>query len=129
MVRCSESSRAKVGSRTAIEGRSFRFSWEKACEAVDAGTPPVLGPLDMYYLPFYEVLYHTRHIPIHYVLLVGYDEDRAYVHDTDLPAVQEIPLQELEPAWDVNVPGLGKRNRLVILDVPSDLPPTGELIR
>jgi hypothetical protein len=114
---------------TEIEDRSFRFSWQKARQALDAGSPPVLGPLDMYHLAFYEGLYHERHIPIHYLLLVGYDEEKAYVHDTDLADVQEIPLGELELAWDVNVPGLGKRNRLAVMDIPSELPPDADLIR
>lgn len=112
-----------------VENRSFKFSWKKAQEAVDAQTPPVLGPLDMYYLPFYEEIYQKRHIPIHYVLLVGYDDEKAYVHDTDKSEVQEISLDELQLAWEVNVPGLGKRNRLVVLDIPKDLPPTDKLIR
>jgi hypothetical protein len=114
---------------TEIENRTFRFSWGKARAAVDAGTPPVLGPLDMFHLHFYEGLYQRRHIPIHYELLVDYDEERAYVLDTDQTAIQEIPLGELELAWDVNVPGLGKRNRLVILDIPGELPPTEALVR
>jgi hypothetical protein len=111
------------------ENRAFKSSWLKAREAVDAGTPPVLGPLDMFHLPFYPDIYHKRHIPIHYLLLVGYDDERAYVHDTGQEEVQALPLDELRQAWDVNVPGLGKRNRLVVLDVPQDLPPTGALIR
>jgi hypothetical protein len=110
------------------EDRSFKFSWEKAREAVDAGTPPVLGPLDMFHLHFYESIYRSRHIPIHYVLLVGYGDDAAYVYDTDKDEVQTIPLDELTQAWDVNVPGLGRRNRLAIFDVPRDLPPTDALI-
>ena len=114
---------------TEIENRAFTFSWGKAREAVDAGTPPVLGPLDMFHLHFYEDIYHKRHIPIHYVLLVGYDDEKAYVHDTGKQEVQGISLNELRLAWDVNVPGLGKRNRLAILDVPQDLPPTDVLIR
>jgi hypothetical protein len=96
---------------------------------VDAGTPPVIGPLDMFHLHFYEGLYHQRHIPIHYLLLVGYDDERAYVHDTDKDEVQTVPLDELKLAWDVNVPGLGKRNRLVIFDVPSSIPSDDALIR
>ena len=67
---------------TAVDNRSFKFSWQKAREAVDAGTPPIIGPMDMFYLHFYEGIYQRRHIPIHYVLLVGHDEDKAYVHDT-----------------------------------------------
>jgi hypothetical protein len=112
-----------------LENRSFKFSWKRACDALDAGTPPVLGPLDMFYLPFYEGMYHKRHVPIHYELLVGYDDEKAYVHDTDKSEVQDIPLDELQSAWDVNVPGLGKRNRLVVFDVPKSLPPTDALIR
>jgi hypothetical protein len=114
---------------TEIENRSFQFSWKRAQAAVEAGTPPVLGPLDMFYLPFYEGMYHKRHIPIHYVLLLGYGDEKAYVHDTDKDGVQEIPLGELQLAWDVNVPGLGKRNRLAVFDIPEDLAPTDAIVR
>jgi hypothetical protein len=113
---------------TEIENRTFKFSWSKAREAVDAGTPPVLGPMDMFHLHFYERIYHQRHIPIHYLLLVGYDDEQAYVHDTDQEDVQAISLDELRLAWDVNVPGLGKRNRLAIMEIPQELPPTDVLI-
>lgn len=112
-----------------LEGRSFKFAWGKACEAVDAGLPPVLGPLDMFYLHYYEGLYHERHIPIHYVLLVGYEGGNALVHDTDKEEVQTIPLGELQEAWDVSLPGFGKRNRLVTFDIPQSLTPTEVLIR
>jgi hypothetical protein len=112
-----------------VENRSFRFSWKKAQEALDAGRPPVLGPLDMFYLHYYKGIYRQRHIPIHYLLLVGYDDQQAYVHDTDKDAVQAVPLEELRLAWEVNVPGLGKRNRLVVLDLPTALRPTEVLIR
>ncbi len=112
-----------------IENRAFKFSWGKAREAVDAGTPPVLGPLDMFHLHFYEEIYHKRHIPIHYVLLVGCEEEKAYVHDTDKEGIQEISLDELQLAWDVNVPGLGKPNRLAVFDIPQRLPPTDVLVR
>jgi hypothetical protein len=112
----------------AIENRSFKFSWKKAREAVDTGTPPVLGPLDMFHLHFYEDMYRTRYIPIHYVLLLGYEDEAAYVYDTDEDDAQKIPLDELAQAWDVNVPGLGKRNRLAIFDIPRDLPRTDALI-
>ena len=114
---------------TTVENRSFKFSWNKVCQAVDAETPPVLGPLDMFHLHFYEGIYHERHIPIHYVLLVGYDDESAHVHDTDGDDVQTIPLGDLQLAWDVNVPGLGKRNRLAILDIPRSLPPDDVLIK
>ena len=114
---------------TAVENRTFKFSWSKACQAVDAGMPPVLGPLDMFYLHYYEDIYQIRHIPIHYVLLVGYEDEKAYVHDTDVDDVQTIPLHELQSAWDVNVPAMGKRNRLATFNIPQDLAPTEDLIR
>jgi hypothetical protein len=114
---------------TEIENRSFKFSWARAQAAVDAGNPPVIGPLDMFYLPFYQDLYHRRHIPIHYLLLVGHDQDKAYVFDTGISEVQALALDELVPAWDVNVPGLGKRNRLVVLEFTQELAPTPDLVR
>jgi len=57
-------------------------------------------------------------------LLVGYDDGVAHGQDTGCEEVQRIPLEELQMAWDVSVPGLGRRNRLVILDIPDELPPT-----
>ena len=114
---------------TEIENRSFKYSWEKAKEAVDTGVAPVIGPLDMFHLHFYQGLYHQRHIPIHYLLLVGYDSENAFVHDTGLLEVQAIPLKELEQAWDVNVPGLGKRNRLAILNIPLEIASVQTIIR
>jgi hypothetical protein len=114
---------------TVIENRTFGFTWDKACKAIKAGTPPVLGPLDMFFLPYYEHIYRKRHIPIHYVLLVGNDNQNAYVHDTDKESVQTIPLDELELSWNVNVPAMGKKNRLVIFDIPKELAPNKVLIR
>jgi hypothetical protein len=116
-------------SYTELENRTFKHSWKKAKEAVDAGNPPILGPLDMFYLHFYDEIYHQRHIPIHYLLLVGYDDENAYVHDTDLDDVQTIPLDELEQAWNVNIPGLGKRNRLVTMSIPQEIASNNALIR
>lgn len=112
-----------------VENRAFPFAWARAQEALAREKPPILGPLDMFHLPYYAGIYHQRHIPIHFALLVGYDGATAYVQDTGFEAVQPIPLAELRLAWNVSVPGLGKRNRLAILDLPAALPPTAELIR
>lgn len=113
---------------TIIENRAYTSTWGRARQAVDAGSPPVLGPLDMFHLPFCEGIYHIRHVPIHYLLLVGYDDENAYVHDTGKEDLQIISLDELELAWDVYVPGLGKRHRLAVMNVPQDLPPNPVLI-
>ena len=114
---------------TVIENRTFKFAWNKVREAVNAGTLPVLGPLDMFHLPYYGNIYHKQHIPIHYVLLVGYNDQNAYIHDTDKGSVQAIPLDELELSWNVNVPALGKKNRLMTFDIPKTLAPNDVLIR
>ncbi len=115
-------------SYTELENRTFKYAWKTAQDSVDSGTPPILGPLDMFHLHFYPGIYQQRHIPIHYLLLVGYDLENAYVHDTGLDNIQTIPLNELEQAWNVSVPGLGKRNRLVTLSIPQDIPSTKSII-
>lgn len=66
--------------------------------------------------------------PIHYVLLVRFDDQNAYVHDTDKPSVQTIPLEELRLSWNVNVPAMGKKNRLVTFSIPCGLAPDDVLI-
>lgn len=111
------------------ENRTFQFSWAKACAALASSVPPILGPLDMFHLPFYPQIYHKRHIPIHFLLLVGCDEGHAFLLDTGQPEVQTLALAQLQLAWDVNVPAMGKRNRLIIFQPPTQLPPLANLIR
>ncbi len=111
-----------------VENRSFKFSWGKAQAALEAGIPPVIGPLDMFYLPFYPEIYQKRHTPIHFLLLVGADEEQAFVLDTLQEEVQAIPLDDLKACWDVNVPGIGKKNRLAVMDIPEKIAPVDDLI-
>lgn len=114
---------------TCLEDKAFRTAWQAARESLKNGTPVILGLLDMYHLPYYPKFYHRVHIPQHYVLLVGYDEqkDAALVQDTGLPGVQSIPLSDLRPAWDVRNPGQGKPNTLFTLKF-NDQPATLESI-
>jgi len=99
---------------TCLEGRAFSVAWKAAQNALANGTPVLLGILDMYHLPYYPKFYHRMHIPIHYVLLVGYDPQKevALVQDTGLPGVQRLSLSDLQAALDVYVPGQGKSNTL-----------------
>jgi hypothetical protein len=103
---------------SAVEGRSFSFAFERARQHVDQGSPVILGAVDMYHLAYYGQFYHQHHIPIHYVLMVGYDDERevVLVHDCDRPDVQEIPYADLQLAWDVDVPGLSKKNTLFVFE-------------
>lgn len=94
------------------EYQSFEQALKKTKAEIDAGHPPVLGALDMYYLPYYSKLYHGEHIPFHYVLAVGYDDDRKCMNllDCGREEVQTLPYDELRYAWDCRYPGLSKPN-------------------
>jgi hypothetical protein len=93
-------------------GRSFPFTLKRVRESIDGGRPALLGALDMFHLPYYDRFYHSIHVPIHHVLMVGYDDERAaaFVLDCDRPDVQTVPYSDLQAAWNVRNPGLGKQN-------------------
>ena len=108
-----------------MEDRSFRSAWQSALASLEAGVPVTLGLLDMYHLPYYTKFYHKIHIPQHFVLLVGYDEehDAALMQDNGLKGIQSVPLSDLQPAWNIRVPGQGKPNTLFTLkfqNAPAD---------
>jgi hypothetical protein len=86
--------------------------------------PVMVGALDMYYLHYYADLYKKEHVPIHYLLVVGYDDERqvVYVHDCSIGGMQEIPYTEFERALDVDVPGMSKRNTYRIFRLPQRTP-------
>jgi len=109
---------------TAIEGRSYGTSFTKLKSFIDQGQPVVAGAMDMYYLRYYPGLYKKQHVPIHYVLVVGYDDERrvVFVHDCSLTGVQEVPYEELRQAMDVNVPGMSKKNTIRAFTFPRRLP-------
>ncbi len=95
-----------------VSNRSFPFSLKRIKALVDDGSPVVLGVLDMFHLPYYEKFYHKIHVPIHYVLMVGYDDvaEIVWVQDCGRQQVEAISYIDLEQAWNVNIPGLGKKN-------------------
>lgn len=96
------------------EYKTFEQAIKKAKAEIDAGHPPVLGALDMYYLPYLTKLYHGEHIPFHYVLMVGYDDDAQciYLVDCGREEVQMLPYDELRHAWECSYPGLSKPNTI-----------------
>jgi hypothetical protein len=106
------------------EGKSFRNEFSKMKAHLENDEPVMVGALDMYYLHYYPELYRKEHVPIHYVLMVGYDDDRqvVYVHDSSLDMVQEIPYMEFEKALDVNVPGMSKKNTFRVFRLPQKMP-------
>ncbi len=92
--------------------RAFPYTLKRVKACMDQNVPAILGALDMYYLPYYDKFYHKIHVPIRHVLMVGYDDEQetVLVHDCDRAEVQSIPYADLEAAWNINIPGLGKKN-------------------
>lgn len=109
---------------TVIEGKTFKNAFPRLKEAIDDGQPVMAGALDMYYLHYYPELCRKQHVPIHYVLVVGYDDDKqvVFVQDCSRKAVQEIPYNEFEESLDVNVPGMSKKNTMRTFTLPQKLP-------
>lgn len=106
------------------EGKSFRNEFPKMKEYLDKDEPVMVGALDMYYLHYYPELYRKEHVPIHYLLMVGYDDEKqvVYVHDCSIGGVQQIPYTEFEKSLDVNVPGMSKKNTYRIFTVSQRMP-------
>lgn len=83
---------------------------KKAKIEIDNGYPVILGALDMFYLPYYEKIYYTEHIPFHYVLMIGYDDKKENITilDCGREEPQELPYNELKAAWNCNCSGVSK---------------------
>lgn len=106
-----------------IEG-SFKFTFFQLKKFLDNNQPVVAGALDMYYLQYYPDLYGKQHVPIHYVLVVGYDDEEqtVFVHDCSLKSLQKIPYLEFEKSLNVSVPGMSKNNTIRMFAFPQELP-------
>ena len=116
---------------TAIEGRSFKFAFSRLKDFIDRGQPVMAGAIDMYYLHYYPDLYNKQHVPIHYVLVVGYDdkEKTVFVHDCSQEQIQKIPYDEFERSLDVNVPGMSKKNTIRTFSLPEKVPSEYEVAK
>jgi hypothetical protein len=110
--------------QTVSEGKSFNHEFPKMKQYLDTGTPVMVGALDMYFLHYYPEIYQQQHIPIHYVLVVGYDDEKkqVYVQDCSLSGVQEITYTDFQASLNVNVPGMSKKNTYRVFTVPATLP-------
>jgi hypothetical protein len=106
------------------ENKTFKNTFTKVKEFIGNNQPVVAGALDMYYLHYYPEIYHKKHIPIHYILVVGYDDDKqeVYVQDCGCEGVQKISYSEFEKALNVNVPAMSKKNTIRTFILPRNLP-------
>jgi hypothetical protein len=106
------------------ENKTFKNTFTKVKKFIGNNQPVVAGALDMYYLHYYPEIYHKKHIPIHYILVVGYDDDKqeVYVQDCGCEGVQKISYSEFEKALKVNVPAMSKKNTIRTFILPRNLP-------
>ena len=103
------------------EHKTFEKALARAKAEIDQGYPCVFGALDMYYLPYFEKLYHADHIPFHYVMMVGYDDEKKCVtiNDCGRKESQLLPYEELRLAWDCGYPGLSNPNTVCVVRMNS----------
>lgn len=82
--------------QTMSEGKSFKTAFSEIKEFIDKDEPVMAGALDMYYLHYYPQMYNKVHVPIHYFLVVGYDDEKQviFVHDCGRKDVQQVPYTE-----------------------------------
>jgi len=113
------------------ENKSFKNTLIKIKESIEQQQPVVAGALDMYYLPYYPEIYYCRHIPIHYILIVGYDDEQqeVYIQDCGRERVERVSYGDLEKALSVNVPGMSKKNTIRTFELPEDLPSELEIAK
>lgn len=96
------------------EFKRFESALNKAKKEIDSGFPVVLGALDMFYLPYYKKLYQKEHIPFHYVLMVGYDDElkNIYLYDCGRTELLSLSYDLLQDAMNCSYPGMSKENTI-----------------
>lgn len=64
----------------------------------------------MFYLSYLPKLFLGEHIPFHYVLMIGYDDEKGNIIllDCGREEPQQLSYENLQKAWDCSYPGLSK---------------------
>lgn len=104
------------------ECKTFEKALTKIKSEIDAGYPCMIGALDMFFLPHFEKIYHKEHIPFHYELAIGYDDEiqTLYFNDCGRTEIQAISYDELRLAFDCSYPGLSKPNTVWVIRMHTD---------
>jgi hypothetical protein len=76
------------------EGQSFADAWDAITTRVDIGEPVMIFT-DLYYLDYYG---SDTHFSPHSLLVVGYEDDRVHLADSEFDDIQTLPLDSLEAA-------------------------------
>ena len=103
------------------EHKTFEKALARAKSKIDQGYPCVIGALDMYYLPYFDKLYHEEHIPFHYVMMIGYDDEErcVIINDCGRKEKQKLSYEELRLAWNCGYPGLSNPNTVCVVRMNS----------
>lgn len=102
------------------ETSSRRTAWQDVTSQIDAGRPVGLQ-LDSYHLPYFAK--PRVHFGGHMVAMYGYDDERAYLVDTDQQGgAVTVDLESLAAARAERGP-MTARNRSFTISVPTALPP------
>jgi hypothetical protein len=112
---------------TEREAQDWEAAWGDVRGRVDAGDP-VMVFVDLYYLDYYGT---DTHFAPHSVLVVGYDDDHAYMADSEFDEVQRLPLESLRAAWSAK-DVLPLANRWIAVDGDPERPveaATGRAVR
>jgi len=106
------------------ECKTPEIALKKAKKEIDLGYPVVIGALDMYYLDYFEKLYHKNHIPFHYFLMVGYDDDlkKIYLFDCGRIEIIELSYTNLFLAMKAEYKGLSKQNTICTIRMDNPKP-------
>lgn len=98
-----------------IEFKSPELALAKAKKEIDNGFPVVIGALDMYHLDYFEKIYHKEHIPFHYILMIGYDEEeeKVYFYDYGRNNVMNISYSSIFLAMNSSYNGLSNPNTIL----------------
>ncbi|WP_435242736.1 BtrH N-terminal domain-containing protein [Streptomyces cucumeris] len=106
------------------ETTSARTAWRQVVASLDAGRPVGLQ-LDSYHLEYFTT---KVHFGAHVVAMYGYDEEKAYLVDTEQQGgAVSTGLESLARARAERGP-MTARHRSFTLSVPGDLPPPRERI-
>lgn len=106
-----------------IECKTPESALAKAKKEIDHGFPVVIGALDMYYLEYYTKLYHKEHIPFHYVLMIGYDDEEKniFLYDCGRKEIIKLSYENLLLGMSAEYKGLCKPNTIctIRMDEPN----------
>jgi hypothetical protein len=90
---------------------SKKKGWQYLKDKLDSDEPVMLR-LDNYYLDYFDI---PIHLPAHYVTAAGYDDENAYLADTDFTELQATSLESLADARGSKISvGLGAPKHLSI---------------